>query len=391
ANYDFTISEGNPLLTAGSDGGPVGDPRWVQKATTKEVTIKAILTKVVEGLDIQLEAVVTLEGSVDKTVTWSVENNYEGTSGTATIDASSGLLSPTAAGKVKVTATSNYNSAYYDTIIVTIETKTLVTSITLSATNAQGNPATEITNKGGFLNIAVTIEPGNADDRSITWSLSGDGQATIVELTPTTAKLTAVKCGDVVVRATANDGSDVYGELTIPISGQVLVTEVTVAGEGGATEITVNAGTLQMIATVLPDSACEKEVTWSVDNESVATISETGLLTAVGNGTVVVTARATDGTYKSGTATITVSNQGELVTDTEAGAIQMVPNPATDFIMIKSQQRSEVTISNITGAVVLITEVDPNIAVPVAHLKAGLYIVNVKSGNQDRMFRLVKE
>ena len=59
--------------------------------------------------------------------------------------------------------------------------------------------------------------------------------------------------------------------------------------------------------------------------------------------------------------------------------------------MIKSQQRSEVTISNITGAVVLITEVDPNIAVPVAHLKAGLYIVNVKSGNQDRMFRLVKE
>jgi len=389
--FDFTLPLTSPLLGASSSGGPIGDPRWAPNASIDVVAINAVLTRVVEGVDVQLEAVVTLEGSLDKTVTWSVENAYGGTTGTATIDAATGLLSPTAAGKVKVKAASNYNSAFSDTLIVTIEPKIAVTAITLAATNAQGNPATEITNKGGFLNIAATIVPGNADDRSITWSLAGDGKATITAKTPTTAELVAVQCGDVIVRATANDGSGIMGELTIPISGQTPVTAVAVAGTGGATAIAVNAGTLQMIATVTPDTACVKEVTWSVDKPEIATISATGLLTALTNGTVTVTARANDGSYKSGTATITVSNQGDGVNDVSADAVQMVPNPAQDFIMIKSPQRAQVTISNITGAVVLITEVDPNVAIQVSHLKAGLYIVNVKSGNQDKMFRLVKE
>jgi uncharacterized protein YjdB len=389
-SFDFTIPDTSSLYSAGSDGGAIGDPRWAPKAAAKVVSIEAVLIKVVEGIDLQLKAVVTLEGSVDKTVTWSVENAWGGTTGAAAIDAATGLLSPTAAGKVRVKATSNYNNAFYDTIIVTIEAKTLVTSITLAATNAQGNPATEITNKGGFLTITATILPGNADDKSITWSLSGDGKATITPKTPTTAELVAVQCGDVVVKATANDGSGTVDELTIPISGQTPVTSVTVTGEGGATTITVNGGTLQMIATVTPDTACIKEVTWSVDKSEVATISATGLLTAVSNGTVTVTARATDGSYKTGTLDITISNQGDLVHSLTVDEIRIVPNPAVDFFVVKADQRSEVTISNITGAVVLVTEVDPNIAVPVTDLKPGLYIVNVKAGDQTRMFRLVK-
>jgi hypothetical protein len=76
-------------------------------------------------------------------------------------------------------------------------------------------------------------------------------------------------------------------------SGVIPATSVTVNGTAGASTITVNAGTLQMIATVLPANATDKTVTWSVVNGTgQATISATGLLSAIRNGTVTVVATA---------------------------------------------------------------------------------------------------
>ena len=50
-----------------------------------------------------------------------------------------------------------------------------------------------------------------------------------------TGLLTATDNGTVTARATANDGSGVYGTLTITISNQVIpVTGITVTGAGGA-------------------------------------------------------------------------------------------------------------------------------------------------------------
>ena len=78
-------------------------------------------------------------------------------------------------------------------------------------------------------------------------------------------------------------------------TGTIYVTSVTVTGTGGLSAITTNAGTLQMIATVLPVDATDSTVTWSVINGTgTATISATGLLTAITNGTVTVKAVSND-------------------------------------------------------------------------------------------------
>lgn len=78
-------------------------------------------------------------------------------------------------------------------------------------------------------------------------------------------------------------------------TGTVYVTSVTVTGAGGLSAISTNGGTLQMIATVLPTDATDKTVTWSVINGTgTATISATGLLTAITNGTVTVKAVSND-------------------------------------------------------------------------------------------------
>ena len=87
----------------------------------------------------------------------------------------------------------------------------------------------------------------------------------------------------------------------------VPVTKVTVSVLDGITSI-VNGGTLQMSAAILPDGATDKSVTWGVTNGTgSATISDTGLLTATGVGTLTVKATAKDGSGIYGTADITVT------------------------------------------------------------------------------------
>ena len=106
--------------------------------------------------------------------------------------------------------------------------------------------------------------------------------------------------------SSSSGGSGSGGTSTTPT---IKVSAITVTGTGGATEITTDGGTLQMIATVSPSNASNKAVTWNVDNTSIATIDGNGLLTAVANGTVEVTASAKDSSGVKGTTTVTISNQ----------------------------------------------------------------------------------
>jgi hypothetical protein len=73
---------------------------------------------------------------------------------------------------------------------------------------------------------------------------------------------------------------------------------------------------LQMEATIAPDNATDKTLTWSSTNEAVAVVSESGLVTAVGSGTCQVKATANDGSGKSASCLITVEKNNKLtVTD----------------------------------------------------------------------------
>jgi uncharacterized protein YjdB len=79
--------------------------------------------------------------------------------------------------------------------------------------------------------------------------------------------------------------------------------------------ITTNKGTYQVTATILPANATDKSLTWVISNGmGNATVSATGLVTAVNNGTVTVKATANDGSGIFGTLDIVITNQKILVT-----------------------------------------------------------------------------
>ncbi|MCB0801198.1 MAG: Ig-like domain-containing protein, partial [Bacteroidales bacterium] len=247
-----------------------------------------------------LTATVSPSDATNKSVTWSIING----TGQATIN-SSGVVTAVSNGTVTARATANDGSGIYGQLIITISGQSVpVTKINVAA--AKGEPV--ISTDNGTLQLSVTIAPTNATNQTVTWSvINGTGEASV----NATGLVTAIANGTVVVRATANDGSGVFGELAISIVNQVvLATGITIAGEGGVTTISTNDGTLKLVATVVPTNATNKSVTWSLFNGGGhAELSEDGVLTARSNGKVGVRAMANDGSNIYGQIEITITNQ----------------------------------------------------------------------------------
>ncbi|MFN8133691.1 MAG: Ig-like domain-containing protein [Bacteroidales bacterium] len=164
----------------------------------------------------------------------------------------------------------------------------------------------------GTLQLSATVLPETATNKTVTWSITnGSGEASISQ----DGLVTAIDNGTVTAIATATDGSGVAGYFEITISNQLTpVSSITITGAAGSNTISTDKGTLQLSATVLPETATNKTVTWSLTNGSgEASISQDGLVTAINNGTVTVTATATDGSGVAGYFEITISNQLTLV------------------------------------------------------------------------------
>lgn len=93
--------------------------------------------------------------------------------------------------------------------------------------------------------------------------------------------------------------SETDGELESPLSKAVKFVTTIISVEKivlNETEKTLLATeSLQLTASIQPDNATFKEITWSTSDPSVATVSENGLVETVGIGNVEITAESVDG------------------------------------------------------------------------------------------------
>ena len=253
---------------------------------------------------LQLNATFLPENATNKAVTWSITNGGDKASISST-----GIVTAIDNGTITARASANDGSGVYGNLSITILNQVIpVTGIAVTGENSRSL----ITAIGGTLQLNATVLPANATNKAVTWSItSGTDKAKI----SATGLVEALDNGTVVVRATANDELGIYGTITISISNQVIpTTNIVVTGSGGATAITVDNGTLQLIATILPANATNKTVTWSITSGGdKASISPTGIITAKDNGNVTARATANDGSGVFGTLTITIINQVNIV------------------------------------------------------------------------------
>lgn len=169
----------------------------------------------------------------------------------------------------------------------------LVNTIVINGSNIEDGTAKQLT---------VVVLPNNATDRSVTWRVSDASIASI----SSTGLLAPTLNGSVKVIVTANDGSGVSAEKTITIAGvkgpQVKVESIAINGSN-----ITNGQPQQLTATILPATASNKAISWSVSNTAFASISNEGLLTPKLNGILTVTATAMDGSGIKGELQINIS------------------------------------------------------------------------------------
>ena len=79
--------------------------------------------------------------------------------------------------------------------------------------------------------------------------------------------------------------------------------------------INTNKGTYQVTAVVAPPDTTDKSLTWEISNGmDKANVDQSGLVSAVKNGTVTVKATVKDGSGVFGTLDIIITNQKVLAT-----------------------------------------------------------------------------
>lgn len=241
------------------------------------ISLDKSLESVPRGDSISIVATVSAKtGSVNKDVQWSSSDTS-----IATVDYD-GMVTAVSIGNAVITAKTVFGG-FTATCDITVISPIIVTSIALDKTSASLEAGETVT-------LTATVKPDNATDKTVTWSTSDASIATV-----TNGVVTANKVGTATITAKAGDKS-----ATCAIDVQATpVSSVTLNKTSASLRV---FGTMTLTATVKPDDATDKTITWSSSDASVATVSK-GVVTAMKTGNAIITAKAGD---KSATCAVEV-------------------------------------------------------------------------------------
>ena len=186
---------------------------------------------------------------------------------------------PVTLGKTPVLTVTSESAALSGTVSYDMRAGTLTT------TSASKSVSVAMKNYDGTCWIGCL--PAQVSGTKLTFTIEGRTSSVSKTITvPTGKNLTAGK----------------IAKMTIDLKETVAVTGVSL----DQTSLSLGTGdTATLTATVTPSNATDKSVTWSSSNTAVATVSSTGVVTAVGSGNAVITVTTNDG-GKTATCNVTV-------------------------------------------------------------------------------------
>ena len=174
------------------------------------------------------------------------------------------------------------------------------TSQTVKVEGVTLNRSLATLEKGSNLTLTATVSPNDAANKQVDWTSTNTNVATV-----SNGVVTAKNAGTTIITAKAKDGSDKTGSCVITVTNSVIkVDRITL----NQTSATIEKGKeLTLIATVTPNDATNKQLEWTSNNTSVATVSN-GVVKAKETGTAKITAKAKDGSGKDVSCTVTVTD-----------------------------------------------------------------------------------
>ncbi|MEM6360386.1 MAG: Ig-like domain-containing protein [Bacteroidota bacterium] len=368
ADVDEITVLGDMLIFEG-DNGMTGNELYGYSVPTTLVTELQIAgeASMFIGATQTLSVSALPDEATDQTVTWSSSNTE-----IATID-ETGLVTAVNLGMVEITAIANDGSGITDVFSITIS-PVLVQGVTVSGDADMLVGATQT--------LSATITPENATDKSLTWSSNDTDIATVDQ----TGLVNAVSVGMVEITATANDGSAVSGTFTVTVS-PVLVNTITLLGESE-----MEVGEMQTLtATITPENATDKSVTWTSGNSGVASVDQNGLVTALSSGSVTITATANDGSGVTSSIMINVSVVLSLE-DRNSIDLELMPNPAENYLEVRlggSYQSLPFSMINTNGKTVLSGTLSNTRLLDVSSFERGLYLLRIEKEKSYSVYKFV--
>jgi uncharacterized protein YjdB len=255
---------------------------YVPPVLTTGVKLNKNTLALLNGQSERLIATVLPTTAANKNVKWTSNSPY-----VLTVD-NTGLITTIGAGSGIVTVETE-DGGFTDTCYVLVTVP--VTGITIT-------PSAVSVDVGQVYWLTATVEPYNAGNANLSWSSSNTAVATVNQA----GFVTAVAAGTTTIKATALDGSEVFGTCTVNVPDPI----IRVTGVSMRSSATINAlgGTMQLTPTISPSNATDKLVAFSSSNANVASVNPTtGLVTGLSVGSAIITVRTNDGGY---TATCTV-------------------------------------------------------------------------------------
>lgn len=307
------------------------DSRSFWALSSKGVSLNQPTAKIRLGEEWALHPRVVTTQS-DKNVSWVSTNPT-----VATVDAA-GVVKGLAVGKAKIVVGME-EGAFTDTCEVTVYTP--LTGITLAQSKVEMNV-------GDDRALTVTITPvGSQED--LVWTSSDETIATVSE----TGVVKALAVGEAAITVSTKDGRLTQTcrvkAVPVAVTGVNIVASTTTVGKNG----------LQLTAEVLPQNATNKNVSWTSSDETIATVSETGKVTAVMPGTATITVTTEEGGFTAA-ETLTVDivpvtgvslNQNTLALVYKGGNSRLTATvtPANASITTLTYESTDETVATVTS------------------------------------------
>ena len=272
---------GNSMIMATSQNGYSAECLVVCQAKITGIKINPVTANMTVGQKITLTATTSPEIVTEK-VTWKSRNED-----VAKVD-NNGNVTGIGKGVVEIIA---QNPGGTIQAVCTVTVKINPTEIRLNYSKLVLDK-----NSSNIPKLEATILPDTTYvNNSIVWDSSNKNVVTVEN-----GNLTLIENGEAQITVSTENG------LTATCDVVVETSIISIAVSSTSKKMEVNQ-TAQLTATVTPADATEK-VQWTSSNTDVATVNNTGLVTAKASGTTTITVKNSDG-KKSATCVVDVTRQ----------------------------------------------------------------------------------
>lgn len=174
---------------------------------------------------------------------------------------------------------------------------TVIDNVEIALTGLVISGDSTVNSDSNTAQFSVSYTPSNTTQRGILWSVvSGSDYASIDEKGKLTVKEGA-NGSAVKIRATSKDNSSVYAEKSVTVTYKIASVSVTGVSLSKSVLSLAVGESETLVATVAPERATDRSVTWESSNKNVATVNQNGTVRAVAVGSALIGVRTNDGGF----------------------------------------------------------------------------------------------